>query len=260
MVHRTLMDFDNSYSLDPWSDSSQDFDDSSRAGHGSSQAYDNSHAGHGSTFSLMHDGFMDWENVVTPTQSPIPAVRPPIPAQSTPIQSPSPVQSPTPVRPQRNAILSNISMHADNSPNRLSLHTYPPTKATSSQSTNSSIARIRQNDGTVKPPSSSSVNARIISPTVSTSNEWLAPQGDMSVEASVFGSTNHHSPSASTEVVLRDKQLPGQSSSLSVAEDAANNAVGNTANSEPITVEDTVSLFTPNGLLTVRFFHLSVIF
>ena len=117
MVHRTLMDSDNSYSLDPWSDSSQDFDDSSRAGHGSSQAYNNSHAGHGSTFSLMHDGFMDWENVVTPTQSPIPAVRPPIPAQSTPIQSPSPVQSPTPVRPQRNAILSNISMHADNSPN-----------------------------------------------------------------------------------------------------------------------------------------------
>ena len=75
MVHRTLMDFGNSYSLDPWSDSSQDLDDSSRAGHGSSQAYDSSHAGHGSTFSLMHDGFMDWENVVTPIQSPIPAVR-----------------------------------------------------------------------------------------------------------------------------------------------------------------------------------------
>ena len=259
MVHRTLMDFGNSYSLDPWSDSSQDLDDSSRAGHGSSQAYDSSHAGHGSTFSLMHDGFMDWENVVTPIQSPIPAVRPPIPAQSTPIQSPSPVQSPTPVRLQHNTILSNISMHADNSPNCLSLHTYPP-KATSSQSPKSSIACIQPDGQTVKPLFSSSANLGNKLPTVSTSKGQLAVQEDLSEGASVLASTNHHSMSASAEVVLWEKQFPGQSSSLSAAEDATNNAVGNTVNPEPITVEDTVSPFTPNGLLTVRFSHLSVIF
>ena len=106
-------------SSNPWSDSTL-FDDTEHAGHRSTDK----------DFEMMDWVFASRDEIsfTTPIQSPISNTW----QAPTPLQSPTPrphsttVVSPTPLRSQHSNRLSNISMHADSSPNRSSLHAYPP--------------------------------------------------------------------------------------------------------------------------------------
>ena len=115
------MDIDDNitHTSNPWSDYTQ---------------INAEHAGHSSAnttsleLQLSDDELPSRAGLSTPVRS-LPAAR----QQQVRINLLTPVQSPTPTRPHHSSVISNISMHAENSPNHASLHVYPPTYSNSTQ-------------------------------------------------------------------------------------------------------------------------------
>lgn len=157
-------------SQNPWSDSSLFANHAEHAEHSSSEDPE----------------LMDWifapRNVIsliTPTQSPKPSTQLVI----TPAQSPTPrphlpaiAQSPTPLHPRHISRLSNISMHAENSPNRSSLHAYPPSygqredAGPSADVEIASVVMLRDDHPVVQESVSANASAVSLAKSVSTSD------------------------------------------------------------------------------------------
>ena len=117
---------------------------------------------------------------------------------------------------------SNISMHAENSPNRHSLHIYPPSYA--SASSNTEI--LKSHDGTVSVSENTGVDQIASDGDVSSTSlvsmmsiEYSVTQGDASTEVLMEASMNRHSAGAFTEHNLQDETLPEQVIALSESVD-----------------------------------------